>query len=100
MIWTSTTIYPHREVRHLVFLQEAVGMLSRRGDHLLTAMAKNFYAFLIKKVATVFDDLEPGNRIKRFIFRFITVSAKWIKSGRQWVLNVYSEKPYKSLWSS
>ena len=67
---------------------------------LLTAMAKNFYACLIKKIATLFDDLEPGSRVKRFIFRFIAVPAKWIKTGRQWVLNLNSDKPYKLLWSS
>lgn len=67
---------------------------------LLTAMAKNFYTFLIEKVAIVFDDQEPGSRIKRFIFRFIAVPAEWIKTGRQWVLNLYSDKPYKLLWSS
>ncbi len=32
-----------------------------------------------------------------FFFRFITVPAKWmIKSGRQWVLNIYSDKPLTS----
>lgn len=76
------------------FLKENTAFL------LLTAMAKNFYAFLIKKVAAVFSDLESGSRVKRFIFRFITVPAKWIKSGRSWVLNLYSDKPYKRLWSS
>jgi len=67
---------------------------------LLTAMAKNFYSFLMEKIATFFDDLEPRSRVKRFIFRFIAVPAKWIKTGRQWVLNLYSDKPYKLLWSS
>lgn len=47
----------------------------------------------------LFDDLQPGSRVKRFIFRFITVPAKWIKTGRQWILNIYSDKPYKQLWS-
>lgn len=60
-------------------------------------MAKNFYAYLIEKVAAVFEDLEPVSRVKRFIFRFITVPAKWVKTGRQWVLNIYSDKPYKLL---
>ena len=66
---------------------------------LLTAMAKNFYAYLIEKVAAVFEDLEPVSRVKRFIFRFITVPAKWVNTGRQWVLNIYSDKPYRLLWS-
>lgn len=67
---------------------------------LLTAMAKNFYMYLIEKISHVFEDIKPQNRIKRFVFRFITVPAKWVKTGRQWVLNFYSEKPYDLLWKT
>lgn len=67
---------------------------------LLTAMAKNFYMYLVEKVSKVFKDIKPQNRIKRFIFRFITVPAKWVKTGRQWVLNFYSKKTYDLLWET
>ena len=59
---------------------------------LLTAMAANFYLFLIKKISKVFKELKPESRIKRFLFRFIAVPAKWIKTGRRWVLNNEKEK--------
>ncbi|MDR0938040.1 MAG: hypothetical protein LBN29_01625 [Mediterranea sp.] len=61
-------------------------------------MCKNFYAHLVGKVAKVFTDIKPESRVKRFIFRFIAVLEKWIRAGRQWMLNIYSDKPYKQLW--
>ena len=30
------------------------------------------------------------SRIKAFVFRFISVPAKWIKTSRQHVLNIYT----------
>jgi len=66
---------------------------------LLTAMAKNFYTYLVGKVSETFEDIEPVSRIKKFIFRFISVPAKWIRSGRRWVLNIYTNKPYDRLWN-
>ncbi|OYP68831.1 hypothetical protein CIK87_06180, partial [Prevotella sp. P5-64] len=40
------------------------------------------------------------SRIKAFVFRFISVPAKWIMTARQYVLNIYTEnrayaKPFK-----
>jgi hypothetical protein len=37
------------------------------------------------------------NTLKKFIFRFITVPAKWIKSGRQRLLRLYTSKDYTPL---
>ena len=34
--------------------------------------------------------LKATSRIKAFVFRFISVPAKWIKTSRQYVLNIYS----------
>lgn len=63
----------------------------------IMAMVKNFYNYFIQKVATVFEDIMPTTRLKRFIFRFISVAGKWIYSGRQWVLKLYTNKPYDAL---
>lgn len=52
----------------------------------------------ISKVAKVFKEITGVSRIKRFIFRFIAVPAKWIKTGRKEVLNIYSTKRYDLLW--
>jgi len=64
---------------------------------ILMAIAKNFYNYLVAKVSLVFDDIQPTTRLKRFIFRFITVAGKWVYSGRQWVLKLYSDRPYDLL---
>lgn len=64
---------------------------------LITALIKNFYNYLIEKISKVFSDIKPNTRIKRFIFRFISVSGKWIYTARQWVLKLYTDKPYDRL---
>jgi hypothetical protein len=64
---------------------------------IIMALAKNFYNYVVEKVSLVFDDIQPTTRLKRFIFRFITVAGKWVYSGRQWVLNLYSDRPYDRL---
>lgn len=61
---------------------------------LLTAMLSNFYDYFVKKVAGNVDFIKPSDRVKRFIFRFVSVPAKWVKTGRQWILNLYTDKPY------
>ena len=64
---------------------------------IIMAMLKNFYNYFVSKVATVFDNIMPTTRLKRFIFRFIAVAGKWVYTGRQWVLKLYTKKPYESL---
>lgn len=64
---------------------------------IIMAMAKNFYNYFVDKVAKVFEDIMPTTRLKRFIFRFISVVGKWVYSGRQWVLKLYTDKPYEAL---
>jgi len=64
---------------------------------IIMAMAKNFYNYFVRKVAMVFKDIMPTTRLKRFIFRFISVVGKWVYSGRQWVLKLFTDKPYEAL---
>ena len=66
---------------------------------IIMARAKNFYNYVVEKVSRVFDDIQPTTRLKRFIFRFITVVGKWIYSGRQWVLKLYTDRPYDRLFT-
>ena len=45
--------------------------------------------------------LKKTSRIKAFVFRFISLTAKWIMTARQYVLNFYTEhrdyaKPFKT----
>jgi hypothetical protein len=64
---------------------------------IITALIKNFYNFLVAKISKVFCDIKPTTRLKRFIFRFISVAGKWIYTARQWVLKLYSDRPYEYL---
>ncbi len=60
-------------------------------------ICKNIYTWLIDQYAKVFPGLKENFRVKKFIFRFITVPVKWIKHAGQMVLKIYSDKPYELL---
>ena len=60
-------------------------------------MCKNIYTWLISIFSEKFNDLKKTFRLKKFVFRFITVPAKWIKRGGQMILKVFSHKPYEVL---
>jgi len=64
---------------------------------IMTAMIKNFYNYIVEKVSKVFADILPTSRLKRFIFRFICVSGRWVYRSRQWTLNLYTDRPYEKL---
>ena len=68
---------------------------------LLTALLRNFYRFIMERLDVTKFGLKATSRIKAFVFRFISVPAKWIKTSRQYVLNIYTEnrayaKPFKT----
>jgi len=65
---------------------------------IITAMCKNFYNYIVKKVSDVFPDILPTSRIKRFIFRFIAVAGRYVYQGRKWILQLYTNRPYEKLW--
>ena len=64
---------------------------------IITSMVKNFYNFFVGIVSRVFDGINPNTRLKRFIFRFISVAGKWVYQGRRWVLKLYTGQPYDKL---
>ena len=64
---------------------------------IIMAMAKNFFNYFVENVAKYFEGIFPTTRLKRFIFRFISVAGKWIHTGRQWVLKLFTDKPYEAL---
>jgi hypothetical protein len=64
---------------------------------MLMMICKNIYTWLLSKISNVFEGLKKTYRLKKFIFRFITVPAKWIKTGGQMILKVYSKKSYELL---
>ena len=61
---------------------------------LFMAMVSNFYHFVLNKLAKVVPGLSEASRLKRFIFGFLAVPAKWIKSGRRHILNLYTDRTF------
>lgn len=64
---------------------------------IITALIKNFYTYFITLVSKEFKDLKPTSRLKRFVFKFITVAGQWIHEGRQYKLRLFSNRPYYNL---
>jgi len=64
---------------------------------ILTAMLKNFYLYITQNISKIFKDILPTTRLKRFIFRFICVSGRWVYQNRQWKLRLYTDRPYERL---
>ena len=65
---------------------------------IITAMLGNFYNYLVGKVSEVFTDILPKSRLKRFIFRFITVAGRYVYQGRRWILQLYTNQPYEKVF--
>lgn len=64
---------------------------------IITAMIKNFYTYFIALASKVFKNINPTTRLKRFVFRFISVAGKWVYQGRRWLLKLYTKQPYEQL---
>ena len=58
---------------------------------ILTAFIRNFYKAIMQKLDVKEFGLKTTSRIKTFVFKFISVPAKWIKASRQYVLNIYTD---------
>lgn len=63
---------------------------------IIMAMCKNLYTHIIKKVSKTTKILSPDFRIKKFIFRFICIPAKWVYSGREYKLRLYGSITFKT----
>lgn len=49
---------------------------------LLTALIRNFYKFIMERLQVKKFGLKTTSRIKAFVFKFISVPAKWIRTSR------------------
>lgn len=63
---------------------------------LVMAMCRNIYAYLIKRLSKGHGSLSPHFRVKKFIYRFICIPAKWIGSGRRSRLRIYGDIGFKT----
>ena len=62
----------------------------------ITAICRNLYHYIIGLYSKKFKGLSPTYRIKKFIFRFITIPAKWIYRSRQWHLKIYGKIDFRT----
>lgn len=58
---------------------------------IMTALIRNFYKAIMRRLDVREFGLRTSSRIKTFVFKFISVPAKWIRTSRQFVLNVYTD---------
>ena len=49
-----------------------------------------FYKAIIHRLDVKRFGLNATSRIKAFVFRFVSVPAKWIRTSRRYVLNIYT----------
>ncbi len=63
---------------------------------IIAAMCRNIYNYIINRFSSRFLNLKPSYRMKKFIFRFISLPAKWIKSGRSNILRLYGSIGFRS----
>ena len=59
----------------------------------MTAIIRNFYKTIIKRINVKEFGLSTTNRIKTFVFKFISVPAEWIKTSGEYRLNIYTVNP-------
>lgn len=57
---------------------------------LLTALIHNFYKAIMQKLDVRKFGLKTTSRIRTFVFKFISVPAKWIRTSRRYLLNIYT----------
>lgn len=57
----------------------------------MTAICRNIYYTIIRYFSKKIKSLKPTFRVKKFLFRFIILPAKWIRRSRQNYLKVYDK---------
>ena len=57
---------------------------------LITTLIRNFYKAIIQKLDVKRFGFNATSRIKAFVFRFITVPAKCLRTSRLYVMNIYT----------
>lgn len=58
---------------------------------LLTALIRNFYRHLMSDVNMKSFGIKRTSRIKTFVFKYVSVPAKWLKMARRHILNIHKQ---------
>ena len=63
--------------------------------HIIDVFSKlGFEKLTIRNISEKVKPLKKTSRLKAFILHFVSVPAKWVRTGRQNVLNLYTNKTY------
>ena len=57
------------------------------------AIIKNLYSLILANLSSKYKSLRPNLRVKRFVFLFVSIPARWVKRSRQWYLRLYGSLP-------
>ena len=60
-------------------------------EDILKHLMKHLFLHPTLRTCSADTILRATSRIKTFVFKFISVPAKWIKTSRRYVLNIYSD---------
>ncbi|MEN8250485.1 MAG: IS1380 family transposase [Bacteroidota bacterium] len=63
---------------------------------LITAICRNLYGYIISTFSKIYTHLSSSFRLKKFIFRFICIPAKWIRSARSQKLRLYGQLSFRT----
>jgi len=61
----------------------------------LTSFCRNLYNVVVSRLSSSYKGINPRSRMKRLIFTFITLPAKWIRQSRIWKLRIYGYLPLR-----
>ncbi len=65
-----------------------------------TAIAYLLFTIYKHQYATKISFVHPTMRLKNFILHFVTLTAKWIKSGRRFILKIFTSKDYQPVFDT
>lgn len=65
-----------------------------------TAVAYLLFVYIKQKYSAVLNFVDSSMRLKNFILHFVTLTAKWIKSGRRWILKIFTVKNYMPVFET
>src|SRR5574344_1486292 len=82
-----------RDKNSLLALQTtnyALGAFAYEGLGVFEGRLHNFYKAIMQKLDVRKFGLKTTSRIRTFVFKFISVPAKWIRTSRRYLLNIYT----------
>ena len=65
-----------------------------------TAVAYILFQYVKQKYAGVLSFVNNAMQLKNFILHFVTLTAKWVHTARQWVLKIFTTKNYAPVFET